>query len=274
MNLLDAGRIRESIGSGAHPHLGSLEVFAEIDSTNSYLMTQAPPQPGRFRVALAENQTAGKGRMGRRWESPPLSGICLSLSYTFSRRRNGMSCLALAVGVGLAMLLEDIGVRGIGLKWPNDLIVHNAKLGGILTELRSATTERVTVVVGLGINVDLSQSPPDNTPINNYGPVIDLASCCDHLPSRNVLATKLIERLFDTVVDFDTHGFAGFHAAWPTYDWLRGQQVCAESAQGIETGLCEGIDSTGALMVRTDAGCRRVTSGSIRLDDQAGCKAS
>lgn len=274
MSILVVERIREPIGTGVRPHLESLEVFAEIDSTNSYLMSQAPPPAGRFRVALAEHQTAGRGRMGRRWESPPSSGICLSMSYTFRRPSEHLSCLTLAIGVGLAELLEEIGVRGVGLKWPNDLIMRNAKLGGILTELRSEPAASTTVVVGLGLNVDLNGARPGSAPTSAFGPVIDLATCCDRLPSRSALAAMLIERLFNTLAEFDTGGFAGFHAAWPAYDWLRGQRVCVEVPERVETGVCQGIDTDGALILLTVDGRKRITSGSVQLNGQAGCKAS
>ena len=274
MNSLDAGRIREPIGIGVHPHLEALEVFAELDSTNSYLMSQAPPPPGRFRVALAEHQTAGRGQMGRRWLSPPSSGICLSMSYTFRRPSDGLSRLTLAIGVGLAELLEEIGVRGIGLKWPNDLIMRNAKLGGILTEARSGASGDITVVVGLGINVDLEGALPESAPTSKFGPVIDLASCCDRLPSRSVLSAKLIERLFNTLAEFDADGFQRFYSAWPAYDWLRGQRICVEAGECVESGVCEGIGSDGALVLRTAGGRKRFTSGSIQLNGQSRCNAS
>ena len=274
MNFLDAGRIRESIGSGVRPHLESLDVFAVLDSTNTYLMSQAPPRPGRSRAALAEYQTAGKGRMGRRWQSPPSSGICLSLSYTFRRPEDATSCLTLAAGIGLAELLDESGVRGIGLKWPNDLVVRDAKLGGILTECRSGASHGVSVVVGVGINVDLSGALPDGAPDSGSGPVIDLASCCDDLPSRTDLSARLIERLFETMAEFDADGFARFHTAWPDYDWLRGRRIRVNTGACVETGLCEGIDSKGALLLRTAGGRTAISSGSIRFDGLAGCRAS
>jgi BirA family biotin operon repressor/biotin-[acetyl-CoA-carboxylase] ligase len=270
MNRLDAVRIREPIGTALGPHLESLEVFAELDSTNSYLLAQATPPPGRFRVALAENQTAGRGRMGRRWESPPSSGICLSMSYTFRNASRSLSALTLAIGVGLAELIEELGVRGIGLKWPNDLILRNGKLGGILVEMRHGSAAPPTVVVGLGLNVDLHGEDSAKVPPSRLGPVIDLASCTEDLPSRSSLSARLIERLFNTLAEFDADGFERFHAAWPAYDWLRGQNICVESESGEDTGMCQGIDSDGALILHNIDGRKRILSGSIYLAGQAG----
>ena len=212
--------------------------------------------------------------MGRRWLSPRSSGICLSISYTFKRERDDLPCLTLAIGVGLAELIEEIGSRGIGLKWPNDLIMRNAKLGGVLTELHTGAHGSVTVVVGLGINVDLNGARPEITPTSKFGPVIDLKSCCDDLPSRSALSALLIERLFNTIAEFDSDGFVRFHAAWPTYDWLRGQRICVEVANVTEPGVCEGIDSDGALLLRTPGGRKRIMSGSVQLNGQAVCRAS
>ena len=114
-----------------------LEVFGEIDSTNSYLLNVPPPPAGRFRVAIAEHQTGGRGRMDRRWVSPAATGLCLSIAYTFTDTPSDLSCATLAVGIAIAEALEEIGILGIGLKWPNDLVFRGGKLGGILTELRS-----------------------------------------------------------------------------------------------------------------------------------------
>ena len=274
MNLLDATRIRESIGKEGQRCLESLEVFAELDSTNTRLLAEVPPSPGRFRVVLAEHQTAGRGRMGRRWESPPSTGICLSVSYTFRRPCDVLSCVTLAVGVDIVRLLEEIGVRGIGLKWPNDLIMQNAKLGGILTEIRSGAAVDTTVVVGLGINVDFAGAGPGGKPGSHFGRVIDLASCIDDLPSRCILAAKLVVRLCNTLAEFDSDGFARFHATWPAYDWLRGRRIRVDVAEHVETGVCEGVDTDGALFLRTTGGRKRIISGSILLNGQDRRKAS
>ena len=155
MSRPDAGEIRRFLGEAALARLEELEVFARIDSTNTYLLAQAAPAPGRFRVAMADEQTAGRGRQSRRWISPPGAGLYLSLAYTFVHVPRQLPALTLALGVGVIAALESYGDAAYQLKWPNDIIARDAKLGGILTEARSTAGDGVTVVAGVGLNVDL-----------------------------------------------------------------------------------------------------------------------
>jgi len=120
MSLLTADSIRAPISGESRSHLDILEVFSEIGSTNSYLLDQPCPAPGRYRVALAEHQTAGRGRMDHGWYSPPSSGLCMSMAFTFRRTPENLPSLSLAIGTGIAQTLERLGIRGIGLKWPNE----------------------------------------------------------------------------------------------------------------------------------------------------------
>lgn len=269
-NLLDAERIRAPISGLLREQLDFLEVFADIESTNSYLLKQPAPPPGRFRVALAEHQTAGRGRMDKQWHSPRSSGLCLSMAYTFDLRPQLLPCLTLAIGVGIVRSLEKLDARGIGLKWPNDLVVRDGKLGGILTEVRSTSGDEVTIVTGIGINYDLRGFPDAAGITSPLGRVSDLASCMHELPSRSAVSTALIEGLFNTLAEFEAEGFSKFAEAWEMYDWLRGQQISVDLADSCVTGICHGIESDGALILQTDTGKQRVTSGSISFSGPMG----
>lgn len=266
---LDAGHIRKPISAPTHEQLDALEVFAEIESTNSYLMGQPAPMPGRFRVALAEHQTAGRGRMERQWHSPDSTGLCLSMCYTFARRPELLSCLTLAIGVGIVESLEKLGVHGVGLKWPNDLMVQDGKLGGILTEVKSGSENEITIVTGVGINYDLRNSLDARRIKSRLGHVSDLASCLQELPSRSTMSAALIEGIFNAFADFATDGFSNVFSAWEKHDWLRGQKISVEQADGHLNGVCQGIDNDGALILQTGAGRQRITSGSISFAGQS-----
>lgn len=264
MISLDAGAIRGALSEDVAARLFSFEVFAEIESTNSYLMQQEAPPPGQASVALTDNQTKGRGRHGRTWQSPPGAGVCVSVGFTFSTQPANLPALTLAIGLGAIAALEGVGVCGVQLKWPNDLVAGDGKLGGILTETRSHTSGAISIVSGLGINVDLGQKPcPDVETDWAYG-IADLAGIVDTLPSRDALATRLIEGLCTTFIDYEASGFEHFVGKWPNRDWLFGRELTVETPQRQITGMGAGIARDGALLVDTGAEViSRITSGSV-----------
>ena len=270
MSLLTNDSICEVIRHKSRAYLDNLEVFAEIESTNSYLLGQACPLAGRFRVALTENQTAGRGRMDRSWYSPPSTGLCMSMAYTFRSLPENIPSLSLAIGIGIAQALGRFAVHDVSVKWPNDIVARGGKLGGVLSEISPLHAAGVTVVVGIGLNLDFENSDTEVDITNRLGRVVDLASCCDELPSRTAVSAALIESLFDTIVRFETDGFSPFHELWQGYDWLRGQEVVIETAAGHGEGVVEGVDPDGALVLNAKGDRRRFTSGSVVLSGQAG----
>lgn len=245
--------------------LEHLQVFAELDSTNTYLMKSACPPPGRFRVALAEQQTAGRGRMDRTWQSPRGAGLYMSVSYTFVAQPSGLPSLTLAIGIAVVQSLEKLGIRGIGLKWPNDIVACDGKAGGILTEVVPAKTPNVTIVAGIGLNVDLGVTGRKISIPGKIGAATDLRCCSDNLPDRAAIAVALTEQLFDALPRFEKSGFRPFYDKWQRYDWLRGQQVCMETAGESVCGKVQGIEPDGAITIKADGGCRSFHSGNVSL---------
>ncbi len=265
--MLDADSIRKPISGVPGARLEILEVFSEIGSTNSYLLDQPAPPPGRFRVAVADYQTAGRGRMDRTWQSPPSSGLCLSMAYTFQQVPSKLPGLTLALGIGAIEALHRLGIAGIGLKWPNDIIAHDGKLGGILTEVRNGAADNVTVVAGIGLNVDLpaAMQALDKPPSTNK--IVDLKNCTTEPPSREKLSVAVIESLFDCMVRFEADGFTPFHDEWQKYDWLFGKQVVVDKPDGRCAGIADGVDDDGALIIRADQDRRRIINGTVTLPD-------
>ena len=105
-------------------------------------MSQPPPGGRPFRVAIADQQTAGRGRHYRRWVSPPGAGLYMSFAYSFEDPPENLPSLTLAIGVGVIAALQEFNIEGVSLKWPNDIVALDGKLGGILTEFQSGTTSR------------------------------------------------------------------------------------------------------------------------------------
>jgi BirA family biotin operon repressor/biotin-[acetyl-CoA-carboxylase] ligase len=243
--------------------LNELEAFASIASTNTYLLEQPGPDAGRFRVAVADRQTAGRGRHSRRWVSPPESGLYLSLAYSFAVPPRQLPALTLALGVGIASCLAGLGISGVQLKWPNDIVLADGKLGGILAEVHAAASPGLTVVAGVGLNVALSQ-PLDYAPGDVPAlPATDLAAALEALPDRARLAGTIVESVFSTMVRFEAQGFDEFVRDWQRLDWLAGRAVTVDTAGAQVHGIASGIDADGALIVDRAEGRVRVVSGSI-----------
>ena len=261
---LDPLIIRRSINRTTNKNLAALDVLAEVDSTNSYLLQKPVPLPGAMCIAVTDNQTAGRGRHGKHWQSPPGSGLCLSAAYTYKREPQNLSALTLAVGVAVISTLDAAGVKGVQLKWPNDLIADQRKLGGILTELRRPADRSVTVVTGIGINVELPESFVQSLTNERVTGVVDLSSICATPPVVEVLAGILVNNLFETFSEFGTNGFAPMQENWRKRDWLFGRNITVRTQAKEISGVAAGIDSDGALLLDRDEGGQcRVVGGSI-----------
>ena len=264
MISLDAEAVHRLLGEDVRSRLVAFEGFDEIESTNSYLMQQAGPPPGQLRIALTDNQTRGRGRHGRTWVSPPGSGLCVSQAYTYTTAPAHLSALTLAIGLGVIEALENVGIHGVQLKWPNDLIAANGKLGGILTETQAQLSASITVVTGVGLNVELAGEPDLGIETNRALRVVDLAGYVPAVPPREQLAAQLIDHICGVFVDYETGGFEPYAARWAARDWLLGRELIVDMPNHQVEGVGAGIGEDGALLVDSGLGTlHRVTSGTV-----------
>jgi len=275
MTTLDADGIHAGLVDATSTKLELLEIFGEIDSTNSYLMQQPGPRPGFFRAVATLNQTAGRGRYGKNWYSPPGAGLCVSMAFSFARKPENIAALTLAIGLGVIRALRACDVPDVMLKWPNDLVLSDGKLGGILTEAHSQGREVVSIVTGVGLNIDVGSTFNDD--IFDHEPghdrvlaAIDLKSRGAELPSRERLTAQLMNEIVAAFAEYEAVGFAPFYRRWPAHDWLRGKQVTIETQRRKVSGMAAGIDEDGALLVESADGMHRVTSGSVVSAEPAG----
>jgi BirA family biotin operon repressor/biotin-[acetyl-CoA-carboxylase] ligase len=264
MTTLDSDAARAELDGLTRTRLELLEIFDEIESTNSYLMQQPQPRPGNVRVAATLNQTAGRGRCGKKWLSPPGSGLCLSVAYTFVRKPENVPALTLAIGLGAIKALKACNVDGVTLKWPNDLVLSGGKLGGILTEAHASSTKAISIVTGIGINIDVAAGFDDKLGPERTLPVADLNACGAALPTHDRIAAHLINSTYSTFAEYEACGFAPFFSRWRVHDWLQGRNVTVDVQQRYLSGVAAGIDNDGALLLDPDDGERlRVVSGSV-----------
>lgn len=263
MSSLDENLVRLSLQQQTSARLDRLRVFAEIDSTNDWLKDQTAPLAGHINVALAEHQTAGRGRRNRMWISAPGGSLCLSVSYRFQATPENLPPMTLALGVGVVNALADLGVQDLCLKWPNDLLIGNNKLGGILTETQFRNRDEICVVAGIGINVDPPEAIAGGIESDWAHRAIGLRSSMAEPPSREQLAVAIIDAFFSAFTSYDQHGFSYFKDDFVAIDWLAGQSIVVDTPGGDIKGIATGIDKWGGLLVDSDAGRQTIVSGSI-----------
>ena len=268
VDLLDAATLRAALGAETVARLASLEVFTELGSTNRHLLRK-PPSPGRLDVCVAEFQTDGRGRRGRRWSTPLGAGICLSVGWHFAEMPAELPALTLAVGVIVRRVLERVAGVTISLKWPIDLVFDDRKLGGILLELTVEAQGGAHVVAGIGLNVAL---PGELLPDLSDWPrgAVDLTSALGREPPpRLKLVAALVDDLCPLFADYAATGFAAYRDEWQSGDYLRGRAVRLDEAGRAVTGTALGIDADGALLIETALGVRRrIVAGDVSVRNE------
>jgi BirA family biotin operon repressor/biotin-[acetyl-CoA-carboxylase] ligase len=260
---LDGGKIRALLGEAARERVRRLDTVWTVGSTNTLLLERANPPAGSSEALLAEYQTAGRGRRGRNWVAPPGGSICLSLSWMFRGVPRDLGALGLVVGVCALRALMRLGVDRVRLKWPNDLLVDDRKLGGILIELRAESAGPACVVIGIGLNVALGAPLLEKIATMGLAPT-DLAAA-GLKEARNAVAAGLISSFVQGLLEFERDGLKPFVREWMEADALRGRPVTVAAAEACVKGVARGIDLDGALLVETPQGLLRFISGDVSV---------
>jgi len=231
-----------------------VRVVRECTSTNSVLLEER----GATRLLAAEAQTEGRGRRGRRWLGAAGRAILFSLARNVSRSPRELASLSLVAGVATARALHGLGARRVALKWPNDLVAGEAKLGGILVETRSPAY----AVFGIGINY----LPDPALASRVRRPLASLAGQVGVLPSRNEVIAAVARSLMDALDAFEARGFEALRREWLALDAYAGRRLRVRLADGRSiTGVAAGLADGGELQIRTRGGLRAVRSGTVRL---------
>jgi BirA family biotin operon repressor/biotin-[acetyl-CoA-carboxylase] ligase len=249
MDRLDAAQIR----------LPGVEVrvVARCDSTNTVLFQE---KTLRSPVLLAaEEQTAGRGRRGRRWHGTAGRDITFSLARRVARPARELAALSLVAGVAAAKALRALGASQAALKWPNDLVAGGAKLGGILVETRSQGGASLAVI-GIGINFE-SKPELQRRLRRRIASVADLIS---PPPSRNEIIEKTVLALLEALDAFEARGFDAAREDWLALHAHAGQRIRVRLADGrMLTGIAAGLADDGGLCLQTRGGLREVRSGQV-----------
>jgi len=260
LELLDRGRILSAMAGDARRLAEDLEILPEIDSTNRYLLAKAGgPRPGH--VCLAEYQSAGRGRQGRRWASPYGCNLYLSVGWQFQLPPSGFSALGVACAVAVARAAASTGLGGVGLKWPNDVLFQGRKLGGILLEFVEGNARARRGVIGVGLNVRM----PAPAAAEVDQPWTDVATALGKPVSRNELAGAVIGQLLLALGQFEAAGPAPFIEQWRRYDIMPGKTAVLRWHNGHVCGVVQGINPEGELALSIGGETRHYAYGEVSL---------
>ena len=243
----------------------SSQIELSLDSTNDAMMRVAEDNFDQRHICFAEMQTAGRGRRGREWVSPFARNLYFSVLWPFSQGIAAIQGLSLAVGLAVHRSLEEQGVKGVGLKWPNDILVSKgvasgAKLGGILIELTGDMSDACQVVIGVGLNLnltnqDLTQIDQSATGIKQLGGSVE----------RNAMAANLVSHLCQVLEQFSQQGFGPLQEEWNRHDAFKGQAVRLILPSSEIKGVCAGVNEKGELQLETEAGLQSFNAGEVSL---------
>ena len=261
---LDRDSILAQLSGESRGWLRELRVHAEIDSTNSHLIARAANETIDGVACIAERQTGGRGRRGRTWLTPAGSNIALSLGKSVSIPISEVAPLSLVVGLAAVNALARVGVNDVKLKWPNDVLLNGAKVGGILIELAGISSP-LTIVVGIGVNMGSGAEVSAH-----LGSTVGDLFASGASVSRNALAAELINSVFEMAVRFESKGFAPMRPDWEALHAHQNRSVRVIGANETIEGIARGVTDGGELILETSAGVRHFSGGEVSLRGENG----
>jgi BirA family biotin operon repressor/biotin-[acetyl-CoA-carboxylase] ligase len=236
----------------------------EVGSTQEVAAQLAAAGAEHGTAVIAEAQTAGRGRMGRQWHSPPGANLYTTIVLRPKIPIAEVPRLSLVAGVAAAQALDSIAPSMVALKWPNDVWLNGKKAGGIIAEAVSDADQHLKcVLLGIGLNLNLAaEDMPAELRLRATSVLIETGQRCD----RVALAAALFSRLDNRYMEFEAQGFEAIRPAWERYSALGGKRVTVVDGAARQTGVVLGIDSTGALLLDGGGATTRILAGDVTLE--------
>jgi BirA family biotin operon repressor/biotin-[acetyl-CoA-carboxylase] ligase len=260
LQWLDADLILAGLGSArADMHI---EILEHAASSNALLLQRATQGAASGTVLAVEWQNAGRGRLGKTWHSGLGDALTFSVLWRFDSGLAALSGLSLAVGIALMRALDELGVPGAGLKWPNDVLLKRGKLAGILLEAQGDMLGPSAVVIGIGLNLLLPEAMRERID----QPVSDLAALDMPLPERNQILAVILKHLAAVLREFAGHGFAPLRGEWESRHVFQQRPVKLLLPDGSHiSGMVLGVTDDGALRLATAQGEQIFNAGEVSL---------
>ncbi len=261
--LLDENKIIAALSKKTATKIDDFFLLHSTDSTNTFLMKKSRNGNRQTLCCFSESQKQGRGRLGRTWVSPFGTNLYHSTSYHFNKNPEFLSGLSMAVSLAIAQALESYGIKkGLHLKWPNDILYQQHKLGGALLELAQHGDRDCTVIIGIGINTRMSSEQAASIDQD----WTSLEAILDKPVDRNRLAALLLNKLFPTLAKFEKYGLSPFLKLWDEYDRHQGRQVILHAHGNKIHGTMKGVTTRGELILLDEnKKQQRFVSGEVTL---------
>lgn len=238
--------------------ISGIHTFPIIDSTNAEAERLIGNGIQGVQLIIADSQSAGQGRRGRSWFSPRASGLYLSLVCPFSLEEDSLQGLSLVTALSVHSVLQKLTTENLQLKWPNDILIGDKKLSGILLKARN-DSKKTWIVFGIGVNYWLSAE--HRLAIDR--PVTDIREIMSETPSLEQLAAQIINRLLENIGIFIDSGFKTFQTIWNRYDRYQGKEIVVLNGNSSMKGFCQGVDESGSLLLQTARDIQKISGGEI-----------
>jgi BirA family biotin operon repressor/biotin-[acetyl-CoA-carboxylase] ligase len=260
LQWLDAELVRRGLGAAA----GGLhiEILEHAASSNALLLQRSAQGAASGTVLAVEWQTAGRGRRGRTWHSALGDALTYSVLWRFDGGLAALSGISLAVGVAMMRALHELGVSDAGLKWPNDVLLDDGKLAGILIEAQGDMLGPSAVVIGIGLNLGI----PEEMRERIGQPASGLRSRGAARTERNHVLAVSLKHLAEVLRGFGKGGFAAMREEWERHHVYHGRGVKLLLPDGTQVlGTVAGVTDDGTLRLQTDDGERLFNAGEVSL---------
>lgn len=248
MNDLSLGLL-DLLSQQACQQLASVDWLAEVDSTQSFLKRriQQPSQSAKRGklVCCADLQMQGRGQRNQMWLSEPEQNLLMSLAWPVQDKVRWLG-VTLAAAVEVARVLSGY-TASIQLKWPNDIICHDAKLGGLLLESVSDQQGLTWLILGIGLNIN-------QAPLLEKQSTIALQDVVNGSLNRQVMAASLLSAWLELVNAYPQKGFLDWLSAWQAFDYLQGNVVQIVQGTQLYEGCASGINHLGHLIIKQSSG--------------------
>ena len=267
-NEINKEIILQLLEQGLFP--GGVHLFDSIDSTNAWTLGELKQGREPAFVCIADHQSKGRGRRGRHWLSPAGANIYLSLAWHFELPVGKLGVLSLAQGVAVIKALGKIGISNAWLKWPNDVLINDEKIAGVLIETSAVRANSCNAVIGIGLNYRM----PENIRPESGMRWTDIAhSNCASLPDRNSLIAVLINEAVNMCRLYQQNTTAIVSDIKSELEVLNNKNVSLHLDNGDQlAGTVLGVNEMGELRVLVDGNERVFNSADVslkKLSDQA-----